>query len=193
MARTREFDKEAVLAKAVELFTCKGYNGTSAQDLVDSLGISRSSLYDTYGDKNQLFLDAMRKYKEQVTGTMVQFIESSDDVFASIRRIFDYVLNDAVERKLAGGCFMVNASIELAAHNAMVAELVNESMQDIEDAFCQAIQKGQDSGQVSKEHTARALARFLFNTISGIRVAAKSGADKKVYEDIVNVALSTLI
>jgi TetR/AcrR family transcriptional repressor of nem operon len=192
MARTKEFDEDEVLGKAVNLFTCKGYNGTSAQDLVDCLGISRSSLYDTYGDKRALFIKAMNKYRDQVAAQMIHFIDSSSDVLQTIRHIFQHVLAESMQDKLEKGCFMVNSSIEMSAHDAEVATIVNAGMQDVEDALYRAIKKGQDAGQVSKAHSARALARFFFNTISGIRVAAKSGADKKVYDDIVKVALSTL-
>jgi TetR/AcrR family transcriptional repressor of nem operon len=87
---------------------------------------------------------------------------------------------------------MVNSTIEMAPHDAETAAIVNENMQHIEDELQRAIKKGQVAGQISKDQSPRALARFFFNMISGIRVAAKSGADKKVYDDIVKVTLSTL-
>jgi len=192
MGRVKEFDEEVVLDKAVKLFAVKGYNGTSAQDLVDVLGISRSSLYDTYGDKRALFVKAVNRYREQVADQMIKFIEESDDVEVSIRHILQNVLKESMQDKMGKGCFMVNTCIEMAPHDTEVAEIVNRSMQDTEDALYHAIRKGQQAGKVSKDHSARALARFFFNTISGIRVAAKSGADKKVFDDIVTVALSTL-
>jgi TetR/AcrR family transcriptional repressor of nem operon len=63
MARTKDFDENEVLSKAIQLFWFKGYNGTSMQDLVDGLGISRSSLYDTYSDKHTLFVKALESYQ----------------------------------------------------------------------------------------------------------------------------------
>ncbi len=66
MARTKDFDENEALSKAIQLFWHKGYNATSMQDLVDGLGISRSSLYDTYTDKHTLFVKALESY--QCTG-----------------------------------------------------------------------------------------------------------------------------
>jgi TetR/AcrR family transcriptional repressor of nem operon len=63
MARTKDFDENEVLKKAVDIFWLKGYSATSMQDLVDGLGISRSSLYDTYGDKHTLFMKALESYQ----------------------------------------------------------------------------------------------------------------------------------
>lgn len=192
MARTKVFDEELVLNKAVNLFWRNGYNGTSAQDLVDELGISRSSLYDTYGDKYQLFKNALLQYRKAFSGAMIEMIDKSTDFEQTVKDIFQYVVSDSLQEQFSKGCFMVNSTIELAPHNAEIAEIVNDNMQDIEDALVRLVKKGQDAGYFAKRHSARSLARFIFNTISGLRVAAKSGAEKKVLDDIVKVTLSAL-
>lgn len=192
MARTKEFNEDTVLEKAIDLFWSKGFNGTSAQDLVDKLQISRSSLYDTYGDKYSLFLMALRYYQKSRANAMIEFIDSSDDAEETIRHIFQVTVQESIQDKADRGCFMVNTTIEMAPHHKEIADMINENMQDVEDALFRAVKKGQDSGQFSSGNSARALARFLFNSISGIRVAAKSGVSKKIYDDIVRVSLSAL-
>jgi TetR/AcrR family transcriptional repressor of nem operon len=192
MARCKEFDEEAVLASAVALFTRQGYNATSAQDLVDNLGISRSSLYDTYGDKRTLFIKALVKYREERTNELIAFIDQSDDVVKGIKHIFYKMQEAALHGELDKGCFILNSTIEMAPHDAEIAGIVNDNMQVVEDALYRALKRGQDDGQVNKSHSARALARFIFNNISGIRIAAKSGADKKVFDDIIRITLSIL-
>ncbi|OYQ31866.1 TetR family transcriptional regulator [Flavobacterium cyanobacteriorum] len=192
MARTKVFNEEEVLGKAVKLFWEKGYNGTSAQDLVDRLGISRSSLYDTYGDKFRLFKRSLLQYRKEFAGSMIEMIHSSDDYEKTLVEVFEYVVTESLQEKFSKGCFMVNSSVEMAPHNPEIAEIVNGNRQDIEDALLQLIKKGQETGQFSKKHGARPLARFIFNTISGLRVTSKSGADKKVFDDIVTIALAAL-
>jgi len=192
MARSKEFDEIEVLNKAVNLFWCKGFNGTSAQDLVDALGISRSSLYDTFGDKRNLFIKSLQCYRQNMSGKMIDAIDKSENVEETIKNIFKMATTEAIEDKLSKGCFMVNSMIELAPHDKEVAEIVVQNMQDVEDALYRAVKKGQDVGVFSTNQTARSLARFLFNNISGIRVASKAGSEKKVYDDIVKVALSVL-
>lgn len=192
MARTKVFDEETVLNKAVDLFWEKGYNDTSAQDLVDSLGISRSSLYDTYGDKYQLFKNSLLQYRKKFAGAMIAMIDTSTDFEKTLKDIFQYVVTESLQQKFSKGCFMINSSVELAPHNLEIAEIVNANMQDVEDALVRLIKKGQEAGQFSNSHTPRSLARFVFNTISGLRVASKSGAEKRVFDDIVKVTLSAL-
>lgn len=192
MARTKVFDEDAVLDKAVGLFWEKGYAGTSAQDLVDELGISRSSLYDTYGDKYQLFKSSLLQYRKKFAGSMIAMIDQSDDYEKTIKDIFQYVVAESLQQRFSKGCFMVNSAVELAPHNAEIADIVNANTQDVEDALFRLIQKGQAARQFSDNNSARSLARFVFNTISGLRIASKSGADKKVFDDIVKVTLSAL-
>lgn len=192
MARAKEFDEEIVLDKAVNLFWKKGYNGTSAQDLVDELGISRSSLYDTFGDKLELFKNALMQYRKKFAGAMIVMIDNSENAEKTIKDIFQYVVTESLQEKFSKGCFMVNTAIELAPHNGEICEIVNANMQDVEDALFRIVKKGQADGQFSKNQSARSISRFLYNTISGLRVASKSGTDKKIFDDVVKVSLSVL-
>jgi len=192
MARFKEFVKEDVLDRAVNLFWCKGYNGTSMEEVVTCLGISRSSLYDTFGDKRQLFLQALNRYRQQMSGAMIAMVNQSEATLPTIKHLFAVAVQESLDSKLSKGCFIVNTTIELAAHDPEIARIVNANMQDVEDAFYQAVKRGQEKGELSTKHDARAVARFLFNNVSGIRVAAKSGADQTVYNDIVSVVMSIL-
>ncbi len=192
MARTKVFNEDEVLNKAMNLFWEKSYCGTSAQDLVDVLGISRSSLYDTYGDKYQLFKKSLLQYRKQFGGAMIEMIEASTDYEKTITDIFKYIINEALQEKLSKGCFIVNSTIELASHNPEIAQIIQENMLDIENALCILVEKGQQAGHFSGKHSARALARFVSNTISGLRVASKSGVNQIAFDDIVSVALSVL-
>jgi TetR/AcrR family transcriptional repressor of nem operon len=192
MARSKEFEEAAILDKAVHLFWCKGYNGTSMQEVVDCLGISRSSLYDTFGDKRQLYLAALGRYRCQMAGALLQAVQQATEVVPTLRKVFEMAVQESLADPLGKGCFMVNSTVELAPHDPEVARIVKANLEDIEEAFYQLIRKGQQQGEITPKHDARALARFLFNAMSGLRVAAKAGAGRGVYEDVVNLSLSVL-
>lgn len=192
MSRVKEFNKNEVLNKAIILFWNKGYHNTSAQDLVDNLGISRSSIYDTFGNKHTLFIKALKEYRRQAAGALIEMLNNSTDVEKTIVAIFNSLINVSVHCQKPRGCFLVNSAIELAPHDTEVAEIISQNMMDIEDAFYKIIKRGQDEGRFSKKHTARSLARSFYNVILGIRVAARSEVNKKVYDDIVKVSLASL-
>lgn len=192
MARTRVFDEKEVLDKAMDLFWRKGYNATSAQDLVDNLGISRSSLYDTFGDKHSLFVKALLQYRKDKIDPVLKGAEDIVDVEAYIRSFFGSVKDEALSDNASKGCFVVNSVVELAPVDSDIATIANAIMRDTEEALYKAIKEGQRRGVFTKRYPARSLARFVFNALNGLRVTVKFDANKKMYEDIVNVSLSAL-
>ncbi len=192
MARTREFDEIEVLDKAVELFWEKGYTATSANDLVDRLGLSRSSLYSTYGDKRTLYLRALDRYKKRNVNAMIKMVKQSDNLPETIEQIFKIVVDQDIRAKVPKGCLMVNSSVELGPHDQQIAKIVSDHERNVETAFEAAILKGQEKGQISTSHSAKALSRFLYNNISGLRVAVKSKIGKATMNDVIKVCMSVL-
>ena len=192
MARTKDFDEQEVLAKAIELFWLKGYNGTSMQDLVDTLGISRSSLYDTYTDKHTLFVKALESYQTAGAANIQAIIANSTSAKETVKQLLELATIDLLVDPQQKGCFMVNAEVEVAPHDAEVNSLVCKNDLQMEDAFYQVIKGGQDSGELKNPQDARALARFIINTVKGMRVTAKSTADKSVFEDIIRLTVGVV-
>lgn len=192
MPRTKQFDQQAAVDKAIALFTAQGYHGTSAQDLVDALGLSRSSLYDTFGDKHGLFLRALEQYGLQSTRALVDLLASSADFPATLRRLFDQLIQDNVAKGTQGGCLMTNTATDVDALSAAAGQLVWAGTISIEDALVAAIGRAQQAGTMGTQHEARALARSLHASIIGLRVMAKAGASPEALEDVARLALASL-
>ena len=192
MARIKEFNEEKALLKALELFWHKGYNGTSAQDLVTALGISRSSLYDTFGDKRSLFIKALKQYEHSATATMVQMANETTDALKTIKEIFHILLQEGLQDSLNKGCFVVNTAVELSSHDAEIKAIISENLRLSEEAFYIAIQKGKKNCQINPAIDARTMARFLLNNVMGLRVSFRAGQSRKTIEDIIKVTLSSL-
>ena len=77
MARTKEFDVDAALDRAIELFWAQGYEATSLNDLLDHMEIGRQSLYDTFGDKHALFLAALDRYRAKMVALFLGPLDES--------------------------------------------------------------------------------------------------------------------
>jgi TetR/AcrR family transcriptional repressor of nem operon len=192
MARSKVFDEIEVLDKAMHLFWKKGYNATSAQDLVDTLGISRSSLYDTYGDKHKLYIEALKQYKKLRIDPVISTLEKTEDMESYIKALFEFMKTEAQSEGHLHGCFMINATVEMAACDPEVMKIATEIMHATEEALYKAIKKGQEKRVFSKNHSARALARFMINNWNGFRVTMKYENSKRAYDDIVQLSLATL-
>ena len=192
MARTKDFDEDEVLTKAVHLFWLKGYNGTSMQDLVDGLGISRSSLYDTYGDKHTLFLKSLGNYKKAVSVKMDVIVSRANSAKDAVKGLLEFIIGELLNDQEHKGCFLVNAAVEMAPHDKEVNGMLCQNDRFMEEYFYETIKKGQESGEITSAQDARLLAQFIINNIKGIRVTSKSIAEKKVFREIVNLTMSVL-
>ena len=192
MARPKAFDRTEILDKAMELFWYRGYEATSIHDLLEHLGISRQSLYDTFGDKHALFLEALNRYEQQGKASMAAVLDAPGSGKEAIARAFRYVVQSYAQKTSRRGCFIVNSTIELAPHDPEVAQYVTESFACTHQAFLRALQRAQEQGELHAQHDLNSLARFLTTTLQGIHVAAKAGTDLAELHDVARVALSVL-
>ena len=192
MARHKEFDREAVLEKAMETFWRYGYEGTSVRDLLESMGINRGSLYDTFGDKRSLFLAAIAHYDNTIVRQIVNRLEGPGASVQAIRDHFYDVIDRATTDPTRRGCFLVNSAVEVCPHDEDTAKRIATNFKRIETAFYKALLRAKEQGEIEGDRDLCALANFLTCTLQGLRVASKINPDREVLGAIVDVALSVL-
>lgn len=192
MTRPKEFDVDQVLAKATELFWRQGYDGTSMHDLQAELGIGRQSLYNTFGDKHQLFLRAIDRYVELNRQRTKELLGKPDASLPEIREYL-HALVDTLscpgERK---ACLLTNSILERAQIDDELAGRCRLSQEQLSAAFQGALENAMDKGELSRERPAAELALFLVNQIYGLSVLSKTGASKKSLRATAELALSAL-
>ncbi|HEY8894673.1 MAG TPA: TetR/AcrR family transcriptional regulator [Niastella sp.] len=192
MPKVKQFDEVEVLKKAKDVFTEKGYNGTSMDDLVQATGLSRSSIYDTFGDKHGLFLRTLDQYKTAQLDDLTQLQAKTDSPKKKIRIIFDYTVKDILTDEERKGCMLVNASMEMSCVDKVIAKAALESMEEMEGHLYMLIKEGQAKGEIAKKASPKALARYLYNSLMGLRMVGKSRPDADALREIVKVTLSIL-
>jgi AcrR family transcriptional regulator len=111
--RPRLFDEQATLDQLTALFWDKGYSQTSMADIVAASGVHKSSLYSTFGSKDELFAAILRRYYEDRMAMFASIIEMAGDGFDAIHTFLDMMLDDVVSGPSRRGCLLVNTSIEL--------------------------------------------------------------------------------
>lgn len=193
MPRVKAFDKEVVLDKAMELFWQKGFNATSYSDLVEHLGINRQSIYDTFGDKQQLYTAALDRYRCNATKALMAEMAQYTSARKLLEVFMRYAVINSVRNQTGGkGCFMVNSTVELGLLEPSVASLIFQNMSDTESFLKEVIERGQAAGEITLKHTAEALASYLFTVLSGLNVSAKLALPQQTYETVIKVAFSAL-
>jgi TetR/AcrR family transcriptional repressor of nem operon len=192
MARPKGFDTDAALVRAMELFWEQGYAATSMEQLVQTMGISRQSLYDTFGDKHRLFLAAMDSYCAMLDAAMLKPLRAPEAGLQALHdtglAIIDFLLRYPKRR----ACLMANTTLELAPHDAEIAAKVQAHMSNMEAAFRHALGNAQTRGEVAACADADALAKYLVGMAHGLMVMAKSGADRATLTGIMATAVAPL-
>ncbi len=192
MPRSKAFDPDVVLDRAIDLFWQRGYESVSVQDLVDHLGISRSSLYQTFGDKQALWLAALDRYRQQGEGEARLLRESETEPLAALRRYFQSIVDYAATDADCRGCLLANATVERGPTDAETARRAEAALAGMQQTFERVLGRAQEAGALGTDRDIRALARFLTNAVYGLKATARLGPPKAVLQDVVDQTLRVL-
>src|ERR1700730_7373804 len=191
MARTKEFDPQKALATAMQAFWRLGYERTSLDVLMQEMGIARQSLYDTFGDKRALYLQALAQYRDNDHAKLGLLFASGRRIRAGFATILLGISRESREEHQRG-CLLLSANMEREAKDQVIAEFLLDNQLKTETIFTEALQRGQATGELSSRHDPAALARFFVATIQGLRAMAKLNSNRKALEQVANLALSRL-
>ncbi|MGF1610209.1 MAG: TetR/AcrR family transcriptional regulator [Kiloniellales bacterium] len=192
MARPREFSTEEALDKALQVFWSKGYEAASLCDLLEAMGISKSSFYDTFGSKHELLLAALERYRQTETTRMLDLLGGDSPAKQAIATAFARSIDKLTGAGARQGCFVNNCAVEISPHDPQAAKRVRECQASLEEAFFGAVERGQQAGDIPTRRDARALARFLSTSLAGLAVTAKGGAARAALEDAASITLQAL-
>lgn len=192
MPRKKQFDKEKVLVKAMKLFLEKGYNATSIEDLVSTLGINRASMYNTFGSKYDLFEQSLDKYNSTNAIRIADFLYYQLNVRKGLQLLFENLITEALSGGPSKGCFMVNTTTELANTNPSLDQKLQDSRLGLETVFFNYLKYGVDNGQISPYKDIKTIAAYLFIVQSGLYVNSKINSSKEELGKTVTAALTIL-
>lgn len=190
MAGKKSFVPELALDKAMGLFWKQGYEATSIEELVECMGLGRGSIYDTFGDKHALYLAALMRYLTNNQGSFAALQQPTGTLYETLEWFFQATIEDLLNDPAHRGCFLVNASMEMAPHDPEVNKLVQRALEAIEEAFYRLLIRAQIAGELSWTQEPHQYAHFLLATLVSIRALARARQDRRVLEDVVKTALS---
>lgn len=190
MARTREFDIDQAVERAMDLFWRRGYAETSLQDLLKELSIGSGSFYAAFGSKEELYLRSLERYTSLQGNGLEKIFEETAELRPAIR----LMITSLIEADLADptrGCLVVNASTQCGDQPA-AADRVNTAIRQVESFLAGALERAQARGEIPAEKDPRELARFLTTFIQGIRVVGRARMGRQFVEDALDTAMSVL-
>ncbi|HAV5025360.1 TPA: TetR/AcrR family transcriptional regulator [Acinetobacter baumannii] len=192
MARPQEFNRVLVLQQAMSIFWKYGYEKTSLAELLKITGLSKSSLYSSFGDKRQLFLEAFDLYRSQRIKDMQYLLNSENSKRNSITIFFRMIIQDASHTDFFNGCMSINQAVELAPYDQEVRSRILSDFHQFEVILLDAIRKGQSEGSIKNIRSPEILAKILFLAFPGLQILVRSGQDVHLIEEMLNALLSNL-
>lgn len=187
MARTKEFDKELALNAAIRVFREHGFDGTSTDMLVREMKIGRQSLYDTFGDKWKLYCLAVERYSDEETSSHLLMLRKEPRAVDSIRAMMERVVETAGQ-----ACLGIGSICEFGQSRPELTQLHQTADRRLKAATRKRLEEAQAAGDVSSTLSSEAVADFLFASVAGIRIAARSGASRKHLKSLSRLALRAI-
>lgn len=192
MPKTKAFNKDKVLEAAAHIFRQKGYNGTSIDDVLTATGLSRSSLYDSFQDKHNLYLQSLDFYKQVGDTHLNALNEKPLSGVQKLETLFKEVVNHLIANPNDNGCLMVNAAAEMSKQCFKTNQVVCNNKAEVEDLLTGWLTDAVEKKELTLSKAPRAYAQFLYNTLCGLRVMSQSGAGKAELNNITKITLDSL-
>jgi TetR/AcrR family transcriptional repressor of nem operon len=192
MSRPKQFDESEVLENAMRLFWKKGFHATSIQDLVDTLGVNRASLYGTYGGKEVLFRRSLDRYFELETSRINQILENETLAKSALSSLFDHLISQILSDTDQKGCLVINSIAELFPGEGALQNRLAEIKKAYESLFSNILFEGIENGEFSSEMNVPERAAFLFSVYTGLKVISKISPSESFLRNTVSTSLRVL-
>lgn len=191
MGRPKQFEREQALQQAIGIFSEHGYEGSSTGVLLEGMGISRQSLYDTFGDKRQLYLEALQRYTSDNVGGLLRAMSAAPSPAA----VLESLLDAAVKQALADPnprCLGISAICEFGRSDPEITALTDRAGEALATAVERSLSHAKELGAIAADTDIVMASQYLRATLSGIKLAARGGAPEASLRGIAALALRAL-
>lgn len=168
--RPREFDDELVIQAAMDAFWRNGFEATSAQALVESTGLGRGSLYAAFGNKENLYHEALRRYHASSIAFHQEVFRQSGSVKDRLRSLLEKGIELDFSEIERNGCMAIFSPLERAAKDKIVEALSRSYIKTLEALFVALFTEGIASGEFKANRQAEEIAKAFMCAYFGFRV-----------------------
>lgn len=190
--RPIEFDPQQAMLAAMDVFWRQGYESTSLQDLLETMAISKSSFYQAFASKHELFERCLALFREIQVGRMRAALKRAPSGMAFLRTALQATAAEAGGSRTPKGCLIMNTATEFAGRDSTVAGLVADGAHDFSQVFREAVLRAQDEGDIASDRPADVLARYVVTAITGLKTMVKAGLPRAAILEVADVALDAL-
>lgn len=187
--RPREFCADEALDKALHVFWQRGYEGTSMSDLTDAMGISRPSLYAAFGNKEDLFRQALDRYAETGPGALQREALKEQTARAVVERLLRSAAESLTDPRNPPGCLAVQGALSCGDAAESIKNELCARRAAGEAALRERFERARAEGDLPRDSDPAALARYIATVTQGMAVQAAGGATRAALLEVADVAL----
>ena len=190
MVGVRQFDENAMIATALDVFWRKGLHDATMQDLATATGVQRGSLYNAYGDKEAIFQRAFDHYAGQLIETCGEALAKGDDIAARLRNFLDLLIVNMTSGSPPRGCLTTRTALDGAISSAAVRQRVQGVLSQLEHLVSKAISAAPDKHLAAN---ASRLARVVVTFTRGLAVMERAGYSRKQLKESAATFVDALV
>jgi AcrR family transcriptional regulator len=177
--RPRTFDRDNVLDRAITTFWANGYNGSSLDDLTETMGIGRPSLYATFGSKHGLFMEVIDRYAATFGCQPINALQGEPDINKAVSAFFEASIRCVTSRDGPKGCLIASVAAVETEQDEQVRDKLNGMLAETDRVIADRFLAAQGQGQISRDSDPRALARLVISITHSFATRARFGAGRK--------------
>lgn len=190
--RPRSFDRDLALARVMEVFWEKGYEGAQLNDLIAVIGITPPSFYAAFGSKEAAFREAVDLYKATTGSVFLKALDAGETARDSIRAMLKASIDVAVSAPNGAGCMLITGVLNRQPESDPLSDLLKGIRQENIARIQARLERGREAGDVPPEADIPALARFYSGMIQAISMQARDGMSREELEASLDPAMATL-
>ncbi len=174
--RPKQFDTQEVIERAMQAFWLHGYETLGLTDLLEYMGISRQSLYNTFGSKRDLFIRTIEHYRQTQLSQAIALLERDGSRVENVKAVVRFFETLALDGSCRG-CLVANTLVELGSSDDEIAALLREILEALKSAIESALREAQTRGELAANKSPEEVSRALTNAVIGLAVTGKLQMD----------------
>src|SRR5215467_5830769 len=189
LGRPRAFDRDQALELALDVFWRKGYEGASLSDLTEAMGINPPSLYAAFGNKEELFREALDRYMERQAEVLREVLArpKARDAIAALLTCTADALTD---KSTPPGCLLVQGISGCGGHAQCISNELAKRRAANERTVRERLKRAKAEGDLPKDVDPAALSRFVATVAEGMAVQVAGGASRAELRRIAETAMA---
>ena len=192
MSRKKEYQEDLVVEKAMQTFWANGFEKTSLRMLEKDMGINQFSIYSSFGSKNGLFVEVLKKYKSHIKVTFLKDLLNSKGSLDDLRGFLKAYGHGIQSGQKPYGCLMINTGMEVGEKDPDIAFELDSHFASLRETFYNLLEKIKFNEELSAHFDSNKYASYLLGSIQGLSLFAKFHSQKEV-DDYIDTVMGGLI